>query len=98
MKNIYKRMEKEVIMVRFLRKLINLNMWGGKHTESKNLLKSLPKHLRGEKVTNEAAKELHKLDFLLSKPSTGELHISLNPRKKKEILEFLKKYSSNSLN
>ena len=46
-------MEKEVIMVRFLRKLINLNMWGGKHTESKNLLKSLPKHLRGEKVTNE---------------------------------------------
>lgn len=87
-------MEKEVIMVRFLRKLINLNLWGGKHTESKNLLKSLPKHLRGEKITNEAVKELHRLNFLLSKPSTGELHISLNPGKKKEISEFLEKYSS----
>lgn len=87
-------MQKEVIMVRFLRKLTNLNMWGGKHTESKNLLKALPKHLRGEKVTDEALSELHKLEFLLSKPSTGEIHISLNPRKKKEIFEFLEKYTS----
>jgi len=85
---------KEVIMVRFLRKLINSNMWGGKHTESKNLLKVLPKHLRGEKVTDEAIKEMYKLDFLLSKPSTGEIHISLNPRKKKEISEFLEKHKS----
>ena len=46
---------KEVIMIRFLRKLMNLNMWGGKHTE--------------------------------------ETHISLNPRKKKEISEFLEKHS-----
>ena len=45
---------KEVIMIRFLRKLMNLNMWGGKHTEDKNLLKALPKHLRGEKITDEA--------------------------------------------
>lgn len=86
-------MEKEIIMIRFLRKLINLNMWGGKHTESKNLLKALPKHLRGEKITNDAIKELYRLEFLLSKPSTGEIHISLNPRNKKEIAEFLERYS-----
>ena len=42
--------EKEVIMARFLRKLMNQNTWGGKHTESKNLVKSLPKHLRGRKL------------------------------------------------
>jgi hypothetical protein len=66
-------------------------MWGGKHTEEKNLLKALPKHLRGEKVTDEAMKELYRLDFLFSKPSTGEIHISLNPRKKKEIFEFLER-------
>ena len=87
-------MNKEVIMVRFLRKLINLNMWGGKHTESKNLLKAIPKHLRGEKITNEAIKELNKSGFLLSKPSTGETHISLNPKMKKEISQFLEKYIS----
>lgn len=87
-------MQKEVIMVRFLRKLINLNMWSGKHTEKKNLLKALPKHLRGEKVTDDALSELYKLEFLLSKPSTGEIHISLNSRMKKEIFEFLEKYTS----
>ena len=73
---------------------MNLNMWGGKHTEEKNLLKALPKHLRGEKITDEARKELYRLEFLFSKPSTGETHISLNPRKKKEIFEFLEKHSS----
>lgn len=85
-------MQKEVIMVRFLRKLLNLDMWGGKHTESKNLLKALAKHLRGEKVTEDAIKELNKLEFLISKPSTGEVHISLNPRNRKEIFEFLNKH------
>jgi len=87
-------MKKEVIMIRFLRKLINLDMWGGKHTESKNLLKALPKHLRGEKITDDAIKEIYKLGFLISKPSTGEVHVSLNPKKKKDICEFLEKYSS----
>lgn len=87
-------MKKEVIIIRFLRKLINLDMWGGKHTESKNLLKALPKHLRGEKITDDAIKEIYKLEFLVSKPSTGEVHISLNPKKKKDICEFLEKYSS----
>ena len=76
-------------MIRFLRKLTNLNMWGGKHTELKNLLKAIPKHLRGEKVTNEAIRELIKLEFLLSKPSTGEVHVSLNPRKTGEIKKFI---------
>ena len=76
-------MQKEVIIVRFLGKLTNLNMWGGKHTEIKNLLKSLPTHLRGEKITDESIKEMYKLEFLMSKPSTGEIHISLNPKMEK---------------
>ncbi len=94
MKRCFIQETKEVIMIRFLRKLTNLNMWGGKHTEIKNLLKALPKHLRGEKVTDEAMKELFRLEFLFSKPSTGEIHISLNPRKKKEISEFLERNKS----
>lgn len=84
-------MEKVGIMAKLLRKLMNLNMWGGKHTEAKNLVKSLPKHLRGEKVTIEAVNELHRLEFLISKPSTGEVHVSLNPKKKKEMFEFLER-------
>ena len=44
-------MDKKFIMVRFLRKLINLNIWGGRHTELTNLKKCIPKHLRGQKIT-----------------------------------------------
>jgi len=40
---------KEVIMRRFLRKLLNLNIWGGRHTELRNLQKALPDHLRLQK-------------------------------------------------
>ena len=81
---------KEVIMKRFLRKLLNLNIWGGRHTELKNLQKSLPDHLRGCKESKEAVKELINKEFLNIKLSTGEKHVSLNSHKQKEIYEFLK--------
>lgn len=80
---------KEAIKRRFLRKLINLNIWGGRHTELKNLQKSLPSHLRGSKESKKAIKELLKKQFLIIKPSTGEKHISLNSHKQKEIYDFL---------
>ena len=82
---------KEAIMKKILRKLMNLNMWGGKHTEIKNLQKSLPAHVRGTKDYKNAVKELLKLEFLNIKPSTGEYHVSLNSRKQREIIEFLER-------
>ena len=77
-------------MKRFLRKLINLNIWGGRHTELINLKKAIPKHLRGEKVTEEAIEELVRLGFLTTKQSTGEIHVSLNSSKQQEIYDFVK--------
>lgn len=69
-------------------------MWGGKHTEVKNLVKGLPNHFlsnrQGQKIFKKAIKELKNKEFLLSKPSTGEEHIFLNPRKVKDIQEFLR--------
>jgi hypothetical protein len=82
---------KEDIMKRFLRKLINLNIWGGRHTQLDNLKKSLPKHLRGSKEAKDAIKELVDIQFLNVKMSTGEHHISLNSHKQKEIYDFLEK-------
>jgi len=84
-------MDKHSIMRKLLRKLANLNIWGGKHTEIKNLKKCLPRHLRGEKVAEQAIKELMQSEFIQAKLSTNEIHLSLNPRKKKEIYEFLSK-------
>ena len=81
---------KELIKKEVLRSLVKLRMWGGKHTEITNLRKCIPIHLRGEKVTKEALKELIQLGFLYQKISTGEIHVSLNSEKKKEIYEFLK--------
>ncbi len=77
------------IMKRFPRKLTNLSIWGGRHTEMKNLQKALPDHLRGTKEHKRAIKELINLGFLNVKPSAGELHVSLNTHKQKEIFEFL---------
>jgi len=84
-------MEKEDIQAKILRKLMAMNppKWGGCHTEIINLSKGLPDHLRGTKVTKKAIKELFQLGFLIAKPSTGEIHVSLNPAKRKEIYTFL---------
>ncbi|MBI2629411.1 hypothetical protein HYW74_04985 [Candidatus Pacearchaeota archaeon] len=79
----------KAIMKRFLRKLVNLNIWGGRHTEIKNLQKSLPAHLRGTKEMKLAIKELINKEFLLIKMSTGEKHVSLNSHKQQEIYNFL---------
>ena len=76
-------------MVRFLRKLINLNIWGGRHTELGNLKKALPKHLRGSKEAREAIKELIDFKFVNIKISTGEHHVSLNSHRQREIYSFL---------
>lgn len=77
------------IMNIFLRKLVNLNIWGGRHTELRNLAKALPKHARGSKEVKLAVKELINLKFLNIKMSTGEYHVSLNSHMQKEIYTFL---------
>lgn len=88
-------MEKEerLIIKHILIRLRNMRKWGGAHSELKRVIKSLPTHLResktGRKQVNNAIKLMVNCGFLLIKPSTGELHVSLNPRKIKEILEFL---------
>lgn len=79
----------KVIMKRFLRKLVNLNIWGGRHTQLKNLFKALPKHLRGSKGAKRAVKELLRQEFITIKKSTFEYHVSLNSHKQREIYEFL---------
>src|SRR3989338_3806028 len=83
-------MDKAFIMKRFLRKLINLNIWCGRYTELTNLKKAIPKHLRGEKITQEAINELVAMEFITTKQSTGEMHISLNSKKQQEIYDFVK--------
>lgn len=83
--------EKRAIQEKILRKLMAIKpaKWGNSHTEEKNLVKSLPSHLRGTKVVDKAIDELLKLEFLIRLKKTGEWHVSLNPRKKEDIYRFL---------
>ncbi|MFH1072034.1 MAG: hypothetical protein V1743_01240 [Nanoarchaeota archaeon] len=67
-----------------------MEKWGGAHTE--NILKGLPAHLRGEKITKQALKELEKAGWIIPMMKTKEIHYSLNPRKAEEILRFYEKY------
>ncbi len=84
----------KAIIKRFLRKLVNLNIWGGRHTELRNLQKSLPAHLRGSKEAKNAVKELVKRGFIIIKLSTGEKHVSLNSHKSKEVYDFLQEVNN----
>ena len=83
-------MLKEDIKERIIRKLIRWNKWGASHTE--NILKGLPSHLKGSKITKKVLKELTQDKWLLPAKKTGEIHYSLNPEKIEEILQFYKEH------
>lgn len=75
-----------------LRSLFNKHRIGGKHTEENNLfrrIKHLPKNEQKEII--EGWKICIQQEYVLRKISTGEIHVSLNPRKLKEILELINK-------
>lgn len=77
-------------------KLIRMDKWGGSHTELRNITKGLPSRYlmtpRGKKLVQEAIKELNNRGFLIAKPSTGEVHVSLNSAMKRDINEFLQDF------
>ena len=84
-------MDKRAIQEKILRKLMAMKpaKWGHSHTEERNLFKSLPRHLIGTKTTQGAVEELYQMEFLTKMKKTKEWHVSLNPRKKAEIYQFL---------
>lgn len=85
---------KEEIKKEILIDLIESRRWGGKHTEIRNLHKGLPDYLlntrQGKKAFDKAVRELINSGWLLVKKSTGEIHVSLNPRFSKEIMGYAK--------
>ena len=56
------------IKARIIRKLVQWKKWGASHTE--NILKGLPSHLRGDKLTKQALKELERDEWLLPAKKT----------------------------
>lgn len=84
----YALYEIRAIQKKIIRMLKNKRKYGGAHTETIHLKKCVPRHLRGEKIVDEAIKELFSKRILINKKSTGEEHCSLNTEKLKEINEI----------
>ncbi len=70
-----------------LRKLVKHGYWGGRHTSFDNLPKGFPSHL--QKDVKKVAKELIKEGILLKKLTSYGLEVSLNPRRNREIKDFV---------
>ena len=70
-----------------LRKLFRLRVIGGKHTAIEHLTKGLPKHAIGE--AKDAVKELIKEGFIIQKPTSYGLQVSLNSEKIDEIIKII---------
>ena len=70
-----------------MRKLFRLRVIGGKHTVIEHLTKGLPKHAVSE--AKNAVKELIKEEFVLQKPTSYGLQVSLNPEKIDEITKII---------
>jgi len=85
--------EIELIMRLVLERLINLDKWGGAHSEWNRVKKSLPSHLKttkkGIRNIEKARKNLINMRFMFFSKKTGEAHVSLNSKMNKEIFEFI---------
>ena len=82
---------KEEIKKRIIIKLVRWRKWGGAHTE--NILKGLPSHLKGAKITKQTLKELENDHWIIPAKKTGEIHYSLNPQSADEILRFYESHT-----
>ncbi|MBL7087032.1 MAG: hypothetical protein ISS28_08085 [Candidatus Cloacimonetes bacterium] len=81
--------DEEKIKATILYHLRRKKVIGGVHTHFDTLRKGFPSHL-GRDI-NKIAKELIKKAWILTKPTSYGLQVSLNKNKLKEIEEFIKK-------
>jgi hypothetical protein len=85
-----KQFSDEQIKAHILYKLSRHYRWGGKHTELINVRSALPPECRSQ--ADSLAKELADAGFITWLKKTGQIHISLNTAKKREIVEIVRKY------
>ncbi len=78
---------KDIIKARLLYHLRKKKVIGGVHTHFDTLSRGFPRHL-GKEVNN-IAKELIKEGYLVTKPTSYGLQISLNKERIKDIEEFI---------
>ena len=88
--NLLSEITDEEIKADILHKLFRKKKWGGSHTAFENLYKWCEKRYahRYKKVGEMLIKE----GLLISKPTSYGLQVSLNPRKKSEIITIIRRW------
>lgn len=81
----------EEIKSHILFKLHWKKYWGGRHTAIESVKKGIPKHLGGRYIVT--AKELIKEGLIVSKPTSYGLQISLNLKRREEIIERAERFA-----
>jgi hypothetical protein len=84
----------EEIMARIILKLFKHGKWGASHTSFENLKKGFSMRDLGKggaKRVDKIGKEMIKSGWILSKPTSYGLEVSLNPQLSHEIVTLLKK-------
>ena len=82
-------MQSDEVKIKILWRLYRHRFIGGKHTDIKNLRKGFPKDKYD--LVDEAVNELIREGFLLVKPTHYGKHVSLNPRRLREIRSIIEK-------
>jgi len=85
----------EEIKARILLKLAKRGKWGGAHTSFDNLEKGWNVRDLGKggmRRVQKITKDLVKTGFVVSKPTSYGLQISLNPRRSAETEQIIKKF------
>ena len=85
-----KEYSREQIKAHILYKLARHRRWGAKHTELANVKSALPPQIVSE--AEGIAKELANEGPITWLKKTNQIHISLNPQRKKEIVALVGKY------
>ena len=78
----------EEIKANILFKLHWKKKWGSSHTSFENVKRGIPSHLRGK--YSKIGKDLIREKLIIAKPTHYGLEISLNPKKRKTIIEFIR--------
>jgi len=86
--SIERRRMAALVEKRLLEYLLEKNIIGEKHTSEDNAIKCLPKHLRGE--AKKALKKLIREGYVLPKPTSYGMEVSLNPHRIAEIRGILR--------
>lgn len=81
---------KPLLKATILKKLKRRGKWGKAHTSFDKLSAGIPRHLKGE--AKEAGYDLIKSGLLFSNPTSYGLEVSLNPKRKDEILKVIEKH------